>query len=277
MVKKFKSASSAKEPLVFKNPTPRQRIQAISEGFVTSPQQLLNRLILLRRTLEANTHESLNFEQPAASPNGVFQPICIWTPLADFSYSTFASRASETYEAWYIAKDLNKEIAAFNGETLRPLVQLFEKIRPPIAKADSPVFADFYHWFCEFRNSVHQLQSRYQFNEKQLEKLQAEQVFAVPEYVKPKLPALPFGLQHCDIPQTLKRNGWDDPVFVKNDDYWKLMEELMKASPNAIPESKLKHLFVNRNDRENAPKQLRFIISSLGLTVKDWTLTELDT
>lgn len=86
---------------------------------------------------------------------------------------------------------------------------------------------------------------------------------------------LPFGLHRCDIPQTLKREGYK-PVLIQNDAYWKLMEALMAAAPNAVAESKLQHLFPHKSDRDNAPKKLRNIIDSLGLTVKSWVLMELE-
>ena len=93
------------------------------------------------------------------------------------------------------------------------------------------------------------------------------------------LPAelLPFNLQRCDVPQTLKCSG-GDPVTIQNEDYWKLMEALMGAYPNAVPESKLKHLFpYNVDQRKNARKKLNELIDSLGLTVSNWVLTEVKT
>lgn len=87
---------------------------------------------------------------------------------------------------------------------------------------------------------------------------------------------LPFGLMKFDVPQAMKREGYK-PVTIWNEDYWKLMEALMAAWPNAVPESKLKQMYVNKNDRKNAPKKLREIIDSLGLTVTKWTLMELKT
>ena len=32
---------------------------------------------------------------------------------------------------------------------------------------------------------------------------------------------LPFGLQRCDVPQTLKRDGFKKAVTIKNEDHWK--------------------------------------------------------
>ncbi len=84
---------------------------------------------------------------------------------------------------------------------------------------------------------------------------------------------LPFGLLRCDVPQTLKRPGFQ-PVTISNEDYWKLMQALISAYPNAVPESKLKQMFPYPNDRKNNPKKLRDIIDTLGLTVKKWTLIE---
>lgn len=97
--------------------------------------------------------------------------------------------------------------------------------------------------------------------------------------ITPNLPveSLPFNLQQCDVPQTLKRSG-GDPVTIQNEDYWKLMEALMAAHPNAVPESKLKHLFpYNADQRKNARKKLNELIDSLGLTVSNWVLTEVKT
>lgn len=97
--------------------------------------------------------------------------------------------------------------------------------------------------------------------------------------ITPNLPVefLPFNLQRCDVPQTLKRSG-GDPVTIRNEDYWKLMEALMAAHPNAVPESKLKHFFpYNADQRKNARKKLNDLIDSLGLTVSNWVLTEVKT
>ena len=92
-----------------------------------------------------------------------------------------------------------------------------------------------------------------------------------------QLPAtLPFDLEPCDVPQTLKRKTFD-PVTIANHDYWELMVALMKASPNAVPEFMLKQLFQSPSERKNHPRKLREIIGDLGLTISDWTLSELKT
>ena len=94
----------------------------------------------------------------------------------------------------------------------------------------------------------------------------------------PAAEGLPFGLQRCDVPQTLKRDGYKKAFTVKNDDAWKLMEASMAAYPNAVPESKLTHLFpYTAEQRKNARKILIPSINSLGLTVSKWVLTEAKT
>ncbi len=92
-----------------------------------------------------------------------------------------------------------------------------------------------------------------------------------------QLPAtLPFDLELCDVPQTLKRKHFN-PVTIANDDYWKLMVALMSASPNAVPRFKLDQLFQGQSERKNHPRKLREIIADLGLNISDWTLSELKT
>jgi len=87
-------------------------------------------------------------------------------------------------------------------------------------------------------------------------------------------PTLPFRLHLCDVPQTLKRDGFKEVITLQNEDYWKLMQSLMAAYPNAVRKSKLNQLFRFPNDRKNHPKKLRDIIDALGLTVQNWTLTD---
>lgn len=88
-------------------------------------------------------------------------------------------------------------------------------------------------------------------------------------------PVLPFGLQRCDVPQTLKRSGLDKVCTIQNEEYWKLMESLIAAYPYAVSQEKLNHLFGNdANGRKNACTRLKERIHSLNLTVKDWVLEE---
>lgn len=88
----------------------------------------------------------------------------------------------------------------------------------------------------------------------------------------------PFNLNRTDVPQTLRRDGYDSPIEIKNDLYWRTMEKLLKAYPDRLSTADLRHLFEDAgpNDRDNTPKRLRPILNAIGLTVKDWTLTEWD-
>ena len=89
----------------------------------------------------------------------------------------------------------------------------------------------------------------------------------------PDAEKLPFGLQRCDVPQTLKRDGFTKAVTIKNADHWKLMEALMTAFPNAVSEPKLKHIFQGPSDRDNYSRALKNSIDTLGLTIERWALT----
>jgi hypothetical protein len=161
---------------------------------------------------------------------------------------------------------LNDQVGAFDGETLSPLVGLFEKIGRPFPKPDSPAFANLPKMFDRFRTEVERLELRLS--------LKDHQALSNPVVEGPMVKELPLGLHKCDVPQTLRRDGYKNPVFIRNDAYWDLMEALIAAWPNSIAEGKLQHLFPHRSDRDNSPKKLRQIIGSLGLTVKTWTLME---
>lgn len=84
---------------------------------------------------------------------------------------------------------------------------------------------------------------------------------------------LPFGLQRCDVPQSLKREGFKQAVTIKNADHWKLMEALMEAFPHAVSEHKLRRIFQGPNDRDNYSRALKNSIVTIGLTVEKWVLT----
>ena len=89
----------------------------------------------------------------------------------------------------------------------------------------------------------------------------------------PATEELPFGIQRCDVPKTLKREGYYH-ISIENEDYWNLMQALMTAWPNAVSESKLNQMFPYPNGRKNASQKLKGIIDALGLTFKNWVLTE---
>lgn len=89
--------------------------------------------------------------------------------------------------------------------------------------------------------------------------------------------SLPFGLQLCDVEQSLKRIGYRQTITIQNREHWQFLEALMAAAPNAVAESKFKHLNMNRNDRDNYSRALKMSLSDLGLTVKRMALVEDDT
>lgn len=88
-----------------------------------------------------------------------------------------------------------------------------------------------------------------------------------------KASALPLNLHLCDVPQTIKRDGFRDVVLIKNAEHWRLMQALIAAYPNAVPESKLKCIFQGRHDRDNYTRALKNSIDAIGLTIENWVLT----
>jgi len=94
-----------------------------------------------------------------------------------------------------------------------------------------------------------------------------------PDAFRPQV--LPFNLHRCDVPQALRRDGFDKVVTIKNADHWELMEALMAAFPNAVSEPKLKKIFQGPNDRDNYSRALKNAIDTIGLTVEKWVLTAL--
>ena len=87
-------------------------------------------------------------------------------------------------------------------------------------------------------------------------------------------PTLPFGLHLCDVRQTLKREGFRGVAKIPNEGHWELMEALIEASPNAVPESKLKQLNLSEDDRDNYRRALKSTIDAIGLTVERWVLKD---
>ena len=85
---------------------------------------------------------------------------------------------------------------------------------------------------------------------------------------------LPFGLHRCDVPNWLKRKGYEDPVEIR-EVYSPVMEALMAAAPNAVSDTKKEHLKQSGHDTKNAPTKIRDVIDSIGLTIEHWTLKEL--
>jgi hypothetical protein len=97
-------------------------------------------------------------------------------------------------------------------------------------------------------------------------------------HLEPPIPPaeiLPFGLQKCDVANWLRRQGFDDPVEIK-EVYAKAMDAFIAAAPHAISKQKREHLKATGCDVRNAPKELRKILDNIGLTIKNWTLKELE-
>jgi hypothetical protein len=298
MVIRFNSKTSANEPLVSSDDLIGQQIRELAARFANSPQQLLEYLQALVQTLDGQIQERIGFQGPDNFNRfGSFPLSYAWRSEDSFDYSSFANVASITYEAWQVARRISADLDSFDGSKLEPLVQLFKKIGTGSGlPAGSTVYAEIPTLFFPFQAEVVRLEVylslKPAIGTTQPTAAEPDETSALPSVERldgtsslevtqiadgSTTVKLPFGLKLCDVPQSLKRDGYDKPVTIRNDDYWKLMEALMHVAPNAIPESKLKHLFSSTSDRQNAPKKLRDIIHDLGLTVKNWTLIELDT
>ena len=90
----------------------------------------------------------------------------------------------------------------------------------------------------------------------------------------PSAETLPFSLQRCDLSNWLKREGYRDPVEIR-EVYSPVMEALMAAAPNAVADTKKEHLKQLGCDIKNAPSKIRDVIDAIGLTVENWTLKDL--
>ena len=294
---KFNSKTSASEPLVSSDSVIGQQIRELAAGFASSSQQFLEHLQAIVQMLDQHIEKRIGYQGPDNyNFLGSFLVTYVWQPEDTFDYSHFASAASITYEAWYVARRISADVDSFDGSKLEPLARLFKEIgRGSGLPAGSAAYAEIPTLFFPFQAEVVRLEVLLSLKpavgSTQPPAAEPEDASTLPSVERrdattsleatqiadgSNTDKLPFGLKLCDVPQSLKRAGCSSTVTIRNDDYWKLMEALMKASPNAIPESKLTRLFSSRNDRQNAPKKLREIIHDLGLTVKDWTLIELD-
>ncbi len=273
--------------------TSRQGVLDAAIRYVESVDSFLHELKTLHYFLECLFRkEQLQTSQSILNPDGATNVVWHWSPPTDFNYSGFTSNISRIYEAWRLAKLDNAIVQDFDGESLHSLIRHFHKLRvlPNTEDAIHEVnaiaaLASIYMTAVErFELRVLMSASHGNVKAKELHTLPGSGTPVVVERCVPEIAAgasrkekeLPFGLQHCDVPQTLKRLGKNGTVTIKNEDYWRLMMALMVAAPNAIPQSRIDNLFLTRNDRENAPKKLRGIIDALGLTVRNWTLMELD-
>ena len=91
---------------------------------------------------------------------------------------------------------------------------------------------------------------------------------------KTEVQVSPLNLRQCDVPQTLKRDGYLKPVTIQNLEHWRLMEALMAAYPKAVPETKLRQIVQGPNDRDNYRRALNNKIDDLGLTIENWVLID---
>jgi len=112
--------------------------------------------------------------------------------------------------------------------------------------------------------------------ESQVEKLKRLEgsVRAMQTPPPPKVSTLPFNLHLCDVPQTLRRDGFPKVVTIPNEGHWNLMKALMAAFPNPVSESKRKHLFEGPNDSDNYSRKLKDTIDDIGLTVEKLVLID---
>lgn len=88
-------------------------------------------------------------------------------------------------------------------------------------------------------------------------------------------PALPFGIHFCDTPNTIKRDGYPNPVTIRNETHWNLLKLLLKSWPYPVPEADLSRVLSCPNDRGNA-KRLRDLLHGLGLCFRKWQMVEWD-
>ena len=198
-----------------------------------------------------------------------------------------------------MARRISDDVNSFDGSKLEPLVQLFKKIgRGSAMPAGSAACAEIPTLFVQFQAEVVRLelllslkspkegtpsQESYLSHVASVPNI-AESDAKVPDAValaevliegaEPAAEVLPFGLQRCDVPQTLKRAEFR-PVTIRNEVHWNLMQALMAAYPNALSEKTKKELFKFPNEQGNA-KRLRSVLYDLGLTFHEWTLMEWD-
>ena len=158
MARKPKASTKPQEPLAIESDVRSLTTKALAKAFTKSSEALVDRLMILQHALVKNTDHTVYFDRSNKTIVGGTSIIQItWNPSDEFSSSKFARFASDTYEAWNIARHSSDEIAAFDGESLPPLVRLFESITDPLRDTASPAFAIFPELLCEFRHKIHQL------------------------------------------------------------------------------------------------------------------------
>lgn len=77
-----------------------------------------------------------------------------WSPPGQFNLSSAAWRTRKLYEAWYVARRLNENVGAFDGEKLISLTRKFDEMRSQElengdVRAPDDLAATFYRFECE--------------------------------------------------------------------------------------------------------------------------------
>ena len=130
MVEESEPPTPASEPQVLWGSTSPEKMVDMAKRFTESSQSFLDALQTLRGILEGQIQKVVAYASPSfINPFGGFPVLRLWKPPQEFDYSVFTNSASETYEAWRIAKRINHEVAEFDGESLGLMVDLFNKLR----------------------------------------------------------------------------------------------------------------------------------------------------
>lgn len=112
--------------------TSRQNIEAKAQRYTESAQSLLDDLQTLCRGLEGQIKTAVNIV-PFGGSDYPF-----WSNTG-FDYAGATNTASETYEAWLIARRSNKVVAEFDGKSLQAFVSLFTRLHyQPMASDGFP-------------------------------------------------------------------------------------------------------------------------------------------
>ena len=122
MAKKAKAAKFKNERLVLVGDVIRDPgTQKMAAEFAASSQDLIDCLQLMRDKLEGKFEEY--------SDDGGRTVRKRWNPPEYFNCCSFSCLARKIYEAWYVARRVNKELEAFDGATVWALVVAFGQMR----------------------------------------------------------------------------------------------------------------------------------------------------
>ncbi len=115
----------------------------MTKAFAESSRQFLDQLQFLRQTLEGK------FER--YSDDGGLTSRYRWNPPEYFNVCFYGRQLRKTYEAWHVARYVNADLQAFDGETILALVLLFEQMRSEEIKnsgalAPAELYASFFRF-----------------------------------------------------------------------------------------------------------------------------------